>query len=323
MSHLSQLPTLQRNVVLAPFTTMKVGGAALYFVAVSSSVELRDAARAAIADGIDYVMIGGGSNTVVSDKGFDGLVIKASGGNHEVDATTLTADSTCILAAVSRVAFQYGLSGLEYGVGIPGTVGGAIVGNAGNFLGDTARILETVDFLDDEGEEQQFSRAECEFDYRSSVFKKHLSWVILRAHFQLARDSGIHIEERMDEIITYKKNTQYGSFPTLGCMFKNIQIRSPQDRATAELHGIADLIRYSTDIGGDVIPVSVLLERLGLKGYELGGARISEKNANFVFNTGGATSEHIMTLVGVIQQKVRQEFGFELHEEFRYIGTKH
>lgn len=323
LNEIDSLAGIQKNVALAPFTTMKVGGPAKYFLKVDSSQELKSAVLAARATNVPYVMLGGGSNTLIADEGFSGLVIKANGGNHAISGTKFSADSTCVLASISRVAYQHGLSGLEWGMGVPGTVGGAVRGNAGNFLGDLRRSVYAVDLLDDQGEERTFSKEECQFSYRHSIFKTHPEWIILRAHFALTRDSIDAIKERMDEIMNYKRETQSTPHPTSGCMFKNVRIESPGDRANAEEHHIADLIRFSEDIGGDVIPVRALLDRLGLKQFRVGGAGISDRNANFIVNIDHATAEHIMTLVGTIKQKVYQSYNIQLHEEFQYVGFDH
>lgn len=322
-NEIESLEGIRKHVVLAPFTTMKVGGPARYFLSVESSQQLKLAVDAARLSKTPYVILGGGSNTLVSDQGFAGFVIKANGGNHAMSGTKLSADSTCILASVSRVAYQHGLSGLEWGVGVPGTVGGAVRGNAGNFLGDLRRNIYAVEFLDELGEEKTFSNEECKFEYRQSIFKTKPELIVLRAHFALTRDSSDAIKERMDEILNYKRETQSTPYPTSGCMFKNVRVMSPNDRANAEEHHIADLIRFSEDVGGDVIPVRALLERLGLRAFRVGGAMVSERNANFILNVDHATAEHIMTLVGTIKQKVYQSFKIELHEEFQYIGFNH
>lgn len=320
MTSIEKLPGIEHNVPLAPLTTMKIGGPAKFLVKVETSQGLQKAVQAAKEHDVPFFVLGGGSNTLISDKGFDGLVIKANGGNHAISGTKLCADSSAVLAAISRIAYQHGLAGMEWGIGIPGTIGGAVRGNAGNFLGDTQSVVYAVDILDETGAERTLTKDECAFAYRHSIFKKRKDWIILRAHFALTRDEGERIKERMDEILAYKQKTQNTPYPTSGCMFKNIRMESPQDRANAELNGISNLVCYSDDIGCDVLPIRALLEQLKLEGFAVGGAQISETNANFILNKNNATAEDVMMLVGIIKQKIKETFGFDVVDEFQHVG---
>lgn len=240
----------------------------------------------------------------------------------DVDHETVTADANCNLAKVSMTCFDYGLKGMEWGVGVPGNIGGAIVGNAGNRIGEIKDTVSEVEILDEHNVVRALSAEECAFAYRSSIFKKQ-PWTVLRVKFTLTRDDPQKIKERMDSILDFKRKTQAVPFSNSGCMFQNHLMQNEQDYADAAKYGISDLILYSDIFDSDYIGAGALIDKgLHMKGFQLGGVRISEMHANFLLNTGNATAEHVLMMVGIIKQKVRVNFGIQLHEEFRYICSK-
>lgn len=313
------IPGLQKNVEMRKHTTFKVGGPAKYFALAHSYDELLQSAAIANTHHVPFVVLGGGSNVIVADDGYDGLIIKTGGGKIVVDHETVIADANCNLAKVSMTCFDYGLRGMEWGVGVPGNIGGAIVGNAGNRIGEIKDAVTKVEILDEHNVYRVLSKEECDFGYRDSIFKQK-PWTVLRVTFTLTHDDPIKIKERMDGLLEFKRDTQATPFSNSGCMFQNYLLRNEQDYADAAKYGISDFILYSDVFDGDYIGAGALIDKgLHMKGFQLGGVKISEKHANFLLNTGNATAEHVLMMVGIIKQKVRTNFGIQLHEEFRYI----
>lgn len=303
------------------YTTLKVGGPARYFVIAKNTDEMVSAVQEAHSAGVSVVVIGGGSNVLVSDLGFSGLVVIAKNDHVQAQGAHIIAEAGAVLARVSRVAYGSGLSGLEFGVGIPGSVGGAVVGNASNFIGAAKDVVHEVLALDEKGKTRALSNAECRFWYRHSVFKEK-PWIVLQVTFALAEKPKGEIKARMDEITVYKKKTQKTKYPTSGCMFKNPRLETAETRAHAESKGLGEGIRYSEDMECETVPLRVLLEKLNMKGFQIGGIAISESNANFLENRGGATAEDVIMMMSVIKQKVRDHFGIQLFDEVQMIGFK-
>lgn len=311
------IPNIEENVPLAPFTTIKIGGPARYCAIARTREEFLESSRVAREQSIQCAVIGGGSNVLVADSGFSGLVIIAKNDGVRVEGDRLRAESGALLARASRVAYEHGLSGLEFGIGIPGTVGGAVVGNASNYVGATGRAVESVRILDEHGEGQTLSRDQCRFIYRGSAFKG-TRIVILDVCFHLSEKKGEDIKKTMDDLLAYKKKTQQTPYPTSGCMFKNVRLATTEEKARLEGLGLAT--RYSEDMECVTVPLRAMLEELDMKGFRVGDIVISEANANFLENRGHATAEDVIMMMSIIKQRVRDRFGVELVEEVQRIG---
>lgn len=311
------IPNLQENIPLAPHTTIKIGGPARYFVIAKTSGELASAVRLAKKLDIPFAALGGGSNVLVSDSGFPGLVVVAKNDQTRVEGDRLIAEAGAVLVGVSRMAYEHELAGFEFGIGIPGTVGGAIIGNSSNYIGAVSHIVESVRILDEEGNERALSAAECNFTYRASALKGATN-VVLEAVFRLSAADKKAIKQKMDELTAYKNKTQKTPFPTSGCMFKNTKIASENEKKRLQNLGLA--LRYSEDMEAETIPLRVMLEELDMKGFRVGDIAISNVNANFLLNMGHATSDDVVMMMSIIKQRVRDSFGIELADEVQRIG---
>lgn len=285
------LPTVKSREPLAKYTTFKVGGPAKYFVSVMTTEEMITAIKTARHLRLPFFILGGGSNVLVSDRGFDGLVIRAENKHAEfLPAGLVKAGAGMNLAALAILATQKGLGGLEFGVGIPGTVGGAVRGNAGCFGQEIKDVIQSVSVIDEEGDFHGLKNLSCRFKYRDSRFKHEPSY-ILEVIFSLRSGEG-----RMDLIDDYRRRkdaTQDFQNASAGCIFKN-----PSDDQYA----------------------GQLIDQLELKGFKLGGAMVSLKHGNFILNTGRATADDIATLISLIKEKVRRHYGVQLQEEIQYVG---
>lgn len=307
----------QKNVPLAQLTTFKIGGPAEYFYESSTLDELKEAISLAQQMKKPIFILGGGSNLLVSDSGFKGVVIKLKSLSEiEVkntgDGFVLSVDAGTPLSKLVSKAIEIGGEGLEWAAGIPGTVGGAICGNSGAYGESMSQCVLKVKALDPKNFEiKEFSPEECQFDYRDSVFKKN-GFIILSAEIFLKKGDKNLVQQK---VIEYSKEraVKTPSQPSAGCVFKNIPFSKVSDEQLAKIP--------PAKIKGGKIPVGYLIEECGLKGYQIGGAQISSQHANFFVNLGNATAKDVYELIKLAKQKVLEKFGIKLEEEIRYLGN--
>lgn len=288
---------VKENVLLAPYTTFRIGGPARYFVVVKTSEELLEALRFAFEKQVQWKMLGGGSDVLVADSGYPGLIIKneMTGVNIFAETGVVTAGAGVRLAQLIMACARQGLSGLEYAIGVPATVGGAVWANLGARGKELKDLLISVDVVNPHTlERTTLSAAQCAFAYRDSTFK-HNPLLILGATFQCAKEPKEIVLKRVQELTQLRKDTQDIGSHNAGCIFKN-----PKDQ---------------TDI-----PAARCIDEMGLKGFSIGGAQVSSIHANFIINTGNATAEDVIILISLIKQKVRDNLGIQLMEEIEYIG---
>jgi UDP-N-acetylmuramate dehydrogenase len=288
------------EVPLAPYTTFKVGGPAEWFLETRTSDEIVEALRIAHASGIRVTLLGGGSNVLVGDRGVRGLIIRPRGGIIEqVDVSRVRADAATTINGLVRWTVQRGIAGLEAWAGTPGTVGGAIFGNAhfgGRLIGD---LVESVRLADVNGVARDLSRDEMEFGYDRSRLQK-TGEVLLSAVFRVSTGDPAALREVARQSLAYRKKTQPLDTPSAGCIFQN------PDRTQVPMD----------------IPASAgaLVDRAGLKGTARGDARVSPTHGNFIVNEGHATAADIRGLIDLCRSQVNERFGVTLDEEIVYVG---
>jgi UDP-N-acetylmuramate dehydrogenase len=285
---------------LAPYTTFKVGGPAEWLLEPRTSDELVDALRLAHASGVRVTLLGGGSNVLIGDRGVRGLVVRPRGGAiAQVDAERVRADAAITINGLVRWTIQRGVAGLEAWAGTPGTVGGAIFGNAhfgGRLIGE---LVESVRLASLDGETRDLSRDQMEFGYDRSRLQK-TGEVLLSAVFGVSSGDPAALRAVARQSLAYRKKTQPLDTPSAGCIFQN------PDRA---------------EVPAD-IPASAgaLVDRAGLKGAARGDARVSPTHGNFIVNDGQATAADIRSLIDLCRARVSEQFGVALHEEIVYLG---
>jgi UDP-N-acetylmuramate dehydrogenase len=285
---------------LARYTTFKVGGPAEWFLEARTSDEIVDALRVAHASGVSVTLLGGGSNVLIGDRGVRGLVVRPRGGIIEqIDTERVRADAATTINGLVRWTIQRGIAGLEAWAGTPGTVGGAIFGNAhfgGRLIGE---LVESARLAALDGDTCDLSRDEMEFGYDRSRLQ-NTGEVLLSAVFLVSTGDPAALRAVARESLAYRKKTQPLDTPSAGCIFQN------PDR---------------TEVPAD-IPASAgaLVDRAGLKGTTRGDARVSPTHGNFIVNEGQATAAEIRSLIDLCRARVSERFGVALHEEIVYLG---
>ncbi len=287
---------LQQDVPLAPYTSARIGGPADYLLAVRSAQELAEAVRLLWDLDIPFLMLGGGTNVLIADAGVRGVVVLNQARSVRFgrdDAGPLVwAESGAVFGSLARRAVERGLGGLEWAAGIPGTVGGAIVGNAGAHGGEVAGVLLVAEILQRDGRVQPWTPERLEYAYRESWLKRHPGQaVVLTGTFRLKESTPQEAKATMAGFVEHRQRTQPPG-ASWGSMFKN----PPGDYAGR------------------------LIEAVGLKGFRHGGARISPKHANFFVNEGGATAADVLALLRAAQRRVAETFGVELELEIQLLG---
>ncbi len=307
--------TWQKNVDLSLLTTFQIGGPADYFYSAKTPDEILQAANEAKGSGWPIFILAGGSNVLISDEGFRGAVIKIENDDLTIVEENSNFQINCgagvSLSKLLAETLRAGISGLEWAIGIPGTVGGAIVGNSGAYghsISENIKEAEVLDLLIIE--KRIFSREECQFQYRESIFKKN-NTIVLSAILNFPKGDKLGSLELIKGYLAQRKN-KIPPYPSAGSVFKNIE----NDKLSSEtLQKIPSEI-----IKGGKLAAGYLIEQCGLKGTRIGGAEISEQHANFIVNKGGAQARDVLKLIELCKKEVAKKFQVELEEEIRLLG---
>ena len=274
-------------------TTFRIGGPAACFVRPQDAGQVERILHICRENEVPWFILGNGSNLLVSDRGFDGVIIQIyrNMSRIQVSGHHMTVQASALLSAVAKQALREGLSGLEFASGIPGTVGGAVVMNAGAYGGEMKDVVESVTVLDEEGAVRKLAREELQMGYRTSLVKKK-GYTVLEAVLKLNDGDPAAISARMEELKEQRVSKQPLEYPSAGSTFK----------------------RPEGYFAGKLIMDS------GLRGFRVGGAQISEKHCGFVINTGDATAEDVVRLIRQVQDIVYEKFHVKLEPEVRFLG---
>lgn len=303
---------------MAKHTTFKIGGQADLYVIVTTTSDLVTALRYLDSQGVDRAIIGGGSNMLAPDQGFRGVVIQVKTQAITVDDTHLVAEAGCTTVAVAQASIQAGLTGFEWGVGVPGTIGGAVRGNAGAMGGDMSQSVASVSVYRD-GEIIELTNKECGFDYRSSAFK-HSSDVVLSVSLQLKKADNQDGMKKALEYLQYRNKTQPQGYASTGCIFQNA-VASRVGVSKEKLLSLfpEDAEKINTFFTIDRISAGWLIEKAGMKGAQCGQAMVSETHGNFVLNKGQATAAEVLELIESIKTAVYAATGIVIEPEIQII----
>ena len=281
---------LRENVLLSEYSTFRIGGIARYLIEVDNAEDLKKVIQKALELNLQFIVIGGGSNILFSSKGYNGLVIVFKSNNtFSINDNLIEVDASVSLNYLINKLNNY--TGLEWAVGIPGTVAGAINGNAGAFGGEMSELIKQVKVLeikDNQIIEKDFSKEDCKFSYRNSIFKNNPNLIIISAILELKKDSEENVKQKIKNNLSKRMSKQPKGF-SIGSIFKN----------------------------GEDFFAGELIEKAGLKGLQIGDAKISDEHANFIINLGKATSDDVLELIKIVKKEVKEKFSIDLEEEIK------
>ncbi len=309
---LKQFGHVKTRELMSKHTTFKIGGAADFFIEVTETdklVALLDLLR---GRGVQYVILGGGSNMLVNDDGFRGVVIHMLNSKFQIHDSVVEAEAGCLTATIARKATESGLVGFEWAVGVPGTIGGATRGNAGAMGHEMKEHVFEVDaYLD--GEVVTFTNADCDFRYRHSCFKED-GGVVLRVRMKLIPGDKVESTKKLLEVLKYRNETQPKGFASIGCIFKNYELEKSENKEIEKLGIPAEFLNKKK------IPAGWLVDQAGLKGEKRGGAMVSDVHGNFVINKEKASAQDVLSLIEEIKTRVYDTYKIELQEEIQIIS---
>lgn len=282
-----------KNEPMSNHTTFKIGGPADLFVKINTVEELKYTIEMCKLKKIPVTIIGNGSNVLVKDKGIRGVTIKLNFNDVEIiDDITLRVGAGVLLSKIANIAYKKGLSGLEFACGIPGTIGGAIRMNAGAHGCEMKDIVYLTTYLDENCNIKELYNKENEFEYRASIYSKNKNYLLISCEIKLKKGDKADINKKMEE---YKKNREENqplNFPSAGSVFKR----------------------------GDNYIAAKLIDECGLKGLNIGNAKVSEKHAGFIINNGNATAEDVLKLIEIVKQKVYEKYKIKIELEIEILG---
>lgn len=297
VEHISQFipkENILEKELMSRHTTFKIGGPCFILVKIDSISQLQKLLPYLVSEKIPYFFLGNGSNLLVSDKGFEGVVITYSSllaEEIEIGENEVVAGGGVLLSKVARKVLDHSLTGFEFAAGIPGTVGGAMVMNAGAYDGEMKQIVKSVEVVDLEGNLRVLTCEEMEFGYRTSILKRE-PFIVTKVTFQLEKGDAKVIKDKMDDLALRRREKQPLEYASAGSTFKR-----------PEGHFAGKLIMDA-----------------GLRGYQVGGARVSDKHCGFVINTGNATAEDVYTLMKDVIKEVQDKFQVTLEPEVIRLG---
>ena len=286
---------IKQNEPMSKHTSFKIGGPAEFYIKITSIEELQKILEFAKKEKIKITILGNGSNVLVADKGIQGIVIRTNLKeikieNKENDKVEITTDDAVPIGFLAQKLLKEEISGFEEISGIPGTIGGAILMNAGAHGKEMKDIVTEITAIDYDGKLHKFTNEEAEFAYRHSKFSDE-KYIILQAKMLLEKGNTKEIKEKMDEYAQFRKDRQPIEYPSAGSTFKR---------------------------GTDFITAK-LIDDAGLKGYSIGGAKVSEKHAGFIINTGDATAQDVLDLAKYVTDKVYEKFGKKIEFEIKVL----
>lgn len=278
---------------MADHTTFRIGGSADCFIELENEEQIIQVQNYLREVGIPFFILGNGSNLLVHDKGFSGVVLQIGPKMNQikVEGCKITAQAGALMVQVARAAMESGLTGLEFASGIPGTIGGGVVMNAGAYGGDMSQVVTCVRVVNESGEILELDTETMEFGYRNSVIK-HAPFIVTEVTFLLKQGNREEIKAAMDELSAKRREKQPLEFPSAGSTFKR-----PEGYFAGQL-----------------------IMEAGLRGFACGGAKVSEKHCGFVVNTGNATAQDVRDVIREVQNRVKEKFNVNLETEVLFLG---
>ncbi len=312
---------MEENVRLSQFSNYKIGGVARYFFAATGFEDLYKAVVLSQINKWPVFILGGGTNLLISDRGFDGLVIRPQLIFFNLTSydgvNFLEVGAGIAMADLLNFVIEKGLSGLEWAGGLPGTLGGAVRGNAGAFKGEIKDSITDVTSLRlKDLKLVKRSKEQCDFGYRDSIFKQNDGQeIILSVKFAMTEGDKKAIRQAIEDKIKWRQDRQPLDYPNIGSIFKNVDWKKvPTDWQSKD-----EIKKHLKTDPFPVLPAATLIDQSGLKGVAFGGAMVSQKHPNFIVNTLQASSDDVKKVISLVKSKVKDKFGIELEEEIIYV----
>ena len=313
LQSLAAIPNLQisQHVPLSAYTRFGIGGPADAVVETSSAESFIAALKQVRGSALPFVVIGGGSNLVVADGGFPGIVLKFGGKSICIGGLHAHAEGGAVLQDLVNATVGAGLAGIHTMTGIPGSVGAAVYGNAGAYGHSISEWTQQVRFFDG-SEIRTFNNAACEFHYRESVFKKHKEWIVLSVELVLQQGDAADLKAKADAILNIRNEKYPPEMKCAGSIFKNYLLAELPAQVAAQLP--AGVIREGK------VPSAYFLEQVGAKGLRVGDIQVADYHANLIYNAGQGTARDLVTVIRELKRRVGERFGMPLEEEVQYVG---
>jgi UDP-N-acetylmuramate dehydrogenase len=303
--------TVLRDAPLRAYTRFGIGGPADIYVETGDPERFAEALRIARSSGLETVVIGGGTNLIVADSGFRGVILKLANDRLGAEGDCVSVESGAALQTLVDFTVDRGLRGLETMTGIPGSTGAAIYGNAGAYGHSIAEAIGTVRFFDGECM-CEFDNAQCEFQYRESVFKRHKEWIIFSAKLRMQPGDATELRATADRILALRNRKYPPTMKCAGSIFKNFLL--------AELPpAVAGEVPENAIIEGKV-PSAWFLEQVGAKGMRAGDIHVADYHANLIYNAGNGTAHELRGIITELKRRVEERWGIPLEEEVQYVG---
>lgn len=303
--------TVLAGAPLSRYTRFGIGGPADLYVETDRAESFIAALNAARASGLDYVVIGNGTNLIVSDAGFRGIVLRFAARRLFAAENRVAADGGAVLQDLIDFTIDRGWKGLETLAGIPGSVGAAIYGNAGAYGHSISERVRSVRFLDSD-RIRVFDNAACEFRYRESIFKRRRDWIILSTELLLeTADAGV-LRRTADEIVRIRNEKFPVTMKCAGSIFKNLLLAELPEPVAAQVP--SHVVREGK------VPAAWFLEQVDAKGMTRGNIHVASHHANLIYNGGGGTARDLCALIDELKARVQDRFGMQLEEEVQYVG---
>ncbi len=310
------LSNVRKDVPLSRYTTFGIGGNAKYFWETEKKEELIEGIKGAKNLGVPFFILGNGSNILVSDKGYDGLIIRISGGEIRLEGDTIICGSGVLLSSVVAFCLKKRLSGLEWAAGIPGMVGGAVRGNAGGFGSSMSEITSVVEVFNSRtGRIRKMKNKDCNFGYRESIFKSNSDLVITEVQMDMKKARKAAIEDEIKRCLDYRRKRQPRGL-SAGSVFKNYHIKNKTEKEKL-FQKFPEMAKVASK---GTIPAGFLIEKCGLKGKILGKVMISRVHSNFIINLGKGKAADVKKLTLLTKNSVKEKFGISLEEEIELVG---
>jgi len=313
IDRLADIPnvTASKGMLLSQRTRFGIGGPATLYVEAASESAFCAALEVAQSSGMKYSVIGSGTNLIVSDQGFDGIVLRFTAADISHDGAMVQAQAGAELQTLVDYSIEHGLRGLETMTGIPGSVGAAIYGNAGAYGHSIDERVARVRFVDGDTL-RNFTAPECHFRYRESIFKENKDWIILSVDLRMTPAPAVELRQIADDILKVRLAKYPVTMKCAGSIFKNLIL--------AELPENVRLQIPERVVREGKAPSAYFLEQVGAKGMHNGGVRVADYHANLIYNDGGGTARELCALIDELKSRVRSRFGLELEEEVQYVG---